>query len=571
MPKTSVIQRIVPDTSVLIEGILTKELETGSHQNAAIIVHEASVAELEHQANKGQEKGYLGLDEIGKLQVLASKGKITLQFNGERPDEYQMREAQHGAIDAMIRDLADKEDALLLTADRVQATVAKAKGLKVELVENEIEEYRMEIEDLFTPETMSLHIKEECSIMAKRGAPGKWTFATVRQEKATRDELERYAKQIVESAQARRDGFVEIERAGSTICQVGKYRIVITRPPFSDGYEITAVRPVKQLNLDDYKLSEKLNERLDRQAEGILIAGAPGHGKSTFAQALAEHYATQAKIIKTVEAPRDLILAPEITQYAISHGSAEEIHDILLLSRPDYTFFDEMRNTEDFKLFADMRLSGVGMIGVMHATKPIDAVQRCLGRIELGVIPHVVDTVIFIRDGMVGAVYAIEMTVKVPTGMTEADLARPIVEVREFETGELVFELYTYGEETVVIPVTGKGAKPAVQKLAAESVKRYFKQLVQDADVEMASASKAIVTVPPSSVGELIGKGGERIRVIEQELGISVDIRPREGGVRRNSGVEDDDDVDLRSVDKKEWKRRKKEQKQHKKQKRNWR
>ena len=53
-------------------------------------------------------------------------------------------------------------------------------------------------------------------------------------------------------------GFIEIEREGSTIVQLGKYRIVITRPPFSDGWEITAVRPVKTLNLDDYKLSEKL-------------------------------------------------------------------------------------------------------------------------------------------------------------------------------------------------------------------------------------------------------------------------------------------------------------------------
>ena len=71
---------------------------------------------------------------------------------------------------------------------------------------------------------------------------------------------------------------------------------------------------------------------------------------------------------------------------------AKEIHDILLLSRPDYTIFDEMRNTEDFRLFADLRLSGVGMLGVMHATKSIDAIQRFIGRIELGVIPHIIDT-----------------------------------------------------------------------------------------------------------------------------------------------------------------------------------
>lgn len=48
------------------------------------------------------------------------------------------------------------------------------------------------------------------------------------------------------------------------------------------------------------------------------------------------------------------------------------------------------------------------------------------------------------------------MTVKVPTGMTEADLARPVVEVRDFETGKLEYEIYTFGEENVIVPVKEK-------------------------------------------------------------------------------------------------------------------
>ncbi len=522
MPKS-----IVPDTSVLIEGLLSKQLSKLKAPN--VIIHEASIAELEHQANKGQEKGYLGLDEIGALQVLAGKKKLSLSFKGERPNEWEIMEAKRGAIDSVIRELALTEKATLWTADKVQASVAEAKGIPVEFHEM-VAESEMEIEQFFTPDTMSVHIKENCFIHSKRGKPGTWKFDTVTKKKSTRAEIERYAKQIVETAQMRRDGFVEIERPGSTICQVGKYRIVITRPPFSDGYEITAVRPVKHLSLADYQLSSKLNERLDTQAEGLLIAGSPGHGKSTFAQALAEHYATKDKIIKTVEAPRDLILADDITQYAISHGSAEEIHDILLLSRPDYTIFDEMRNTDDFSLFADMRLSGVGMIGVMHATKTIDAIQRFLGRIELGVIPHVVDTVVFIKDGGIGEVYAIRMTVKVPSGMTEADLARPVVEVHEFESGKLVFELYTYGEQTVVIPVTEQATKKSpVNKFIAKGVKEYFQNWTQHAEVEMQNGNRATVYVPADLVPELIGRGGENIREIEKELGVKIDLKERSG------------------------------------------
>ena len=120
------------------------------------------------------------------------------------------------------------------------------------------------------------------------------------------------AKEIVEEAEMREDGFIEVQRRGSTIVQLGNFRIVIARPPFADGYEITAVRPIKKLGMGDYNLSEKLKSRISVQAEGVLIAGAPGMGKSTFAQALAEYFAGQKKIVKTVEAPRDLQLPDSI-------------------------------------------------------------------------------------------------------------------------------------------------------------------------------------------------------------------------------------------------------------------
>ncbi len=44
--------------------------------------------------------------------------------------------------------------------------------------------------------------------------------------------------------------------------QFREYRISIAKPPFSDGVEITVVRPVARVSLEDYKLPEKLLERL---------------------------------------------------------------------------------------------------------------------------------------------------------------------------------------------------------------------------------------------------------------------------------------------------------------------
>jgi ATPase len=137
----------------------------------------------------------------------------------------------------------------------------------------------------------------------------------------------------------------------------------------------------------------------------------------------------------------------------------ENTGDILLLVRPDYTLFDEVRKTRDFEVFADMRLAGVGLVGVTHGRKAIDAIQRLIGRVELGVIPHIVDTVIFIEAGRVKKVYELEMVVKVPFGMREADLARPVIQVRDFESNRPEYELYSYGEEVVVIPIREKARR----------------------------------------------------------------------------------------------------------------
>ena len=109
-----------------------------------------------------------------------------------------------------------------------------------------------------------------------------------------------------------------------------------------------------------------------------MVSGAPGSGKTTFAQALLESHCKEGKIIKTIESPRDLLVDDEVVQYSFSYGSHSDLRDILLLSRPDYTVFDEVRNVEDFELFKDLRLTGIGLLGVIHATNPVDSIQRFL-------------------------------------------------------------------------------------------------------------------------------------------------------------------------------------------------
>ncbi|MBN2112138.1 Flp pilus assembly complex ATPase component TadA [Candidatus Woesearchaeota archaeon] len=524
-------EKLVPDTSVIIEGVVSEKIEKNEIKADEIIIHEAAFAELEHQANMGRATGFIGLDEIKKIKELAEKNNFKISFTGNRPTSHEIKYSRSGEIDAVIRQMAWEQGATLITGDKVQAKVAEAKGIPVIIVFSE-KKGPLSLEKYFDKATMSVHLREDLAPYAKKGAPGKWDFVELDKKKMTQKQIKEISKEIIEETRLSKDGFIEIEREGSTIIQLGVYRIVITRPPFSDGWEITAVRPVKTLNLEEYKLSEKLSARIE-QAEGMLIAGSPGMGKTTFSQALALFYAGKKKVVKTVEAPRDLQLGPQITQYAIRRGSIEEIHDILLLSRPDYTVYDEMRNTEDFGLFSDMRLAGVGMVGVIHATAAVDAIQRFIGRVELGVIPHIIDTVIFIKNGTVNKVLSLKMVVKVPSGMTEADLARPVVVITDFETGKLEYEIYTYGEETVVVPVTSRAQTPS-QALAAKAIENEFRRYSPEAKIEVVSDNKCIAYVPESMISRIIGKQGSNIEQIEKRIGIGIDVRPL--GPEKNTG-----------------------------------
>lgn len=523
--------RIVPDTSVIVDGRITDIVQEDEFKGSEVIIPEAVVSELEYQANRGRETGFNGLEELKNLQELSKGNIISISFVGRRPTLDEIALAKGGEIDAMIRSTAREHDALLVTSDRVQAEVARAQGLEVVYIQPEVLEYdKLEISKYFDKDTMSVHLKENVVPMAKKGKPGKIELVKIGSKPLKRSEIHRMAREIVERAKSDLKSFIEIEMEGATVVQFREYRISIARPPFSEAMEITAVRPVARVSLEDYSLSDELMERLRDTAKGIIIAGAPGAGKSTFAQAVAEFFSKEMNaIVKTMESPRDLQVGDEITQYAPIERDMQKTADILLLVRPDYTIYDELRKTRDFKIFADMRLAGVGMVGVVHATRPIDAIQRIIGRVELGMIPSIVDTTIFIEDGKIKAVYDISLTVKVPTGMVEADLARPVIEIRDFETGELVYEIYTYGEQTIVMEVsTVAGRKTPAQLIVEREIEKEFSKRLPPGKfkVELESDERAKVWVEEKYIPQIIGKKGKTIEEIENNIGISINIEP---------------------------------------------
>ncbi len=515
---------LVADTSVIINGNLAEQIESGSIRNSEIIIPQAVFDELQSQASNHKQQGFIGLEQIQKLNQLSGNYGLKIILKGSHPAIDDIKFAASGRIDALIIDIAKQNDAILYTSDNVQHLVAQAEDVKTIFLKPKVIHEKLEFLKFFDSTTMSIHLKENQYPLAKRGKPGEFVLTKIGEEILTKDYLKIISSQILSATNISDSSTIEISKTGASVIQHDDYRIAITYPPFSESYEITIVHPTVKLSLEDYTISESLMARLTDRAEGIVISGAPGSGKSTLASGLANFYHDQGKIVKTFESPRDLQVDAGITQYSKLDGSFDNTADILLLVRPDYTIFDEVRRREDFTTFSDLRLTGVGMVGVIHANSPLDAIQRFIGKIELGIIPNVLDTVVFVNNGDIEKVYDLELKVKVPTGMTESDLARPVIEIRNFEDNALEHEIYTFGEENVIVPVAKRGKKVGIEKLAEDKIKDYFARYDSNAQVEILSENRVKVSVHEDCIASIIGRGGTNINEIEKFLKVHIDI-----------------------------------------------
>jgi len=382
------------------------------------------------------------------------------------------------------------------------------------------------LEDLLMEQVHTVFLKADCPPRVKQGSIGELRLLEIESEQNW-DTLRMEALQgelvdLVEENRNRSDCFLEIDRKGCQVIQLGDLRISCAWPPFADAREITIVRPVAKLSLNEYQLDPRLIGRLADHHRGVFICGRPGSGKTTLAQAIAEYLDTEVgAMVKTMEAPRDLQLADRITQYAPLEGDLEKTAEIIFLVRPDFVIFDEVRRARDFEIFADVRLAGVGLLGVTHANSALEAIQRLIGKVELGLVSQVLDTIIHVESGKIQQVLELRMTVKPPTGMQE-ELARPVIEVVEFPSGKITHEMFAFGSEIAVVPVEGRqsGTVSPMKALARDQLAHIIQQWVGvQCQVDFKGESSATIYAPQNMISTLIGKGGENVRQLQEELG----------------------------------------------------
>ncbi|MDG1525673.1 MAG: ATPase, T2SS/T4P/T4SS family [Candidatus Thalassarchaeaceae archaeon] len=387
------------------------------------------------------------------------------------------------------------------------------------------------LESLLADETVStLFLKAECPPRVKAGHITELRLEELESPAWDKPTLEAVADDlvtIIDQHAHRSDCFVEIEREGCRIIQAGDLRITCAWPPFSEAWEITVVRPVAHLNLADYELDPRLIKRLSDHHRGVFVVGKPGSGKTTFAQAIAAYLDEDiGAMVKTMESPRDLQVPQRVTQYAPLEGNLEKTAEVIFLVRPDFVIFDEVRRARDFEIFADVRLAGVGLLGVTHANSALEAVQRLIGKVELGMISQVLDTVIHIEKGQIAQVLELKMVVKAPSSM-ESDLSRPVIEVRSFPSNQMTHEIFSFGSECVVVPVDGSGSQSPAKKLASAELARQIQRWTgaRVHHVEMASDTAATIFVDDGAIGAVVGQGGSGVRGMEEEFGLKLKVK----------------------------------------------
>ncbi len=370
------VMNYLPDTSVVIAGILSDEVKRGLIKGN-ILIHNSVIAELEHQANSGQEIGLIGLNEVKTLRELSDEGLITLEFIGDRPNAEQIKYAKKGEIDALIRQEAFNNKAVLVTADLVQARSGEALGVKTKYYDLKSADIKLTLRSFFKKNVLSVNLIENKKPVIKddKGLIVKGRVLTHEVINSIADN----AEEVI-----RIKGKVILNRKGLLIALVDDLKIIITRPPVSNLIEVSVFR--KQfINFVSNNIIKQLIS-----SNGLLVCGKPFSGKTSLIKEVINEFNGVVKVINSPEY--------DINYYSISNN----LSDLMVSINPDLIIID---GVNDLKLFTDLRIKGLRVFGVINNDNLPYLIQRLSSKFNLTLIPEVINKVIIIDKLKIKKVY----------------------------------------------------------------------------------------------------------------------------------------------------------------------
>jgi ATPase len=508
------VEKIIPDTSVLINGALSRLIEAGEIRDCELIIPLAAVDELQAQASKGRDIGLRGLEEIKRIREISGDRNIQIRFSGERPSLDDIRLARSGRMDALIRDAARAEGGVLYTSDYVQALVAEAEGIPVKY----IEPYRRPEEPAYRrylgPDVVNLYLRDGMRPYAEVLKDGRLEAVVLDDEPCGEELLNEVLEEVMAVARVRENVDIVVLRPEAVILEMGDYRIRVVKPPLSDRMEAMIQRSILQL-IPESAVAEPIIRECASGRRGVLVLNLDGVYSFPIAERVAERLWEMGLDTRIIgHARRVDALAP---YYGPLDGDLEKTLHLALLSLPDYIIMDEVVDSRDLRLMRDARLAGVGLVAFRQSRSLEAAITSLMEVISPPLLSRVMDVVILMKCSGASEIWNISASVRAPSGLSPESGIKHVIELTR--AGETVYEIYEVDGRLIISNVRElreriEGTKRTVEEILRGSGAR-------DARLEALWLDKAVIRVA--------GKGRRGLRNLEkkimEDLGIAVEFR----------------------------------------------
>jgi len=508
-------EKIVPDTSIVINGRLSRMIEGGELGECEIIFPIAVLDELQAQASKGRETGFRGLEEIKRIRRLAEERGISIRFSGERPGLEDIKLAKSGRIDALIRDVAKREGGVLYTSDYVQALVAEAEGVPVRYVAPYARVERFSFEEYLRPNMISLHLKAGAPPIGRVLVRGSVKAVKLRKTPCGEDELNRILEEVTAALRMGEEGDLTLLRTDALVIETRAFRISAAKPPFSDSVEVVIQRnPIGDLIREE--AIEELVERCVEDALGVLVVNSDNVYAFPLVERVAEGLQARGRIVKIIGYSRRTTTSTPY--YGPMDGDLEKTVEYLSLSRPDYVIFDEVRRPRDFKLIHELRSLGMGVVS-FAATRDLEgALDRILESLDPYSLHKTINLIALMRCGRPIEFYDVRLSFRAPSGLSSARGPGFVIEV--VGDGGPLLEIFEVDGRPVVQDLEEVERRLRDLRSSANRLRRDLRRIDSGLRIEAVHLDRVVFRASRSKIGRLTRMG----RRLERILGVAVEF-----------------------------------------------